>query len=138
MAMTVSDQKTPKISSLKKRADFLLMNKEAQKWVSQGLVIQARPNGTDDMRIGFTVTKKVSKSAVTRNRIKRRLRAAAREVLPAIAKPGCDYVFIGRRETQMRDYTQLCKDVRWCLGKMGFVKDKSKQKISAHKTGIIN
>ncbi len=121
--MTASTTQNKKISPLKKRADFLLMNKEAQKWVSQGLVIQARPNGLDHIRIGFTVTKKVSKLAVTRNRIKRRLRAAAAETVPQIAKEGCDYVLIGRHETEGRDYKQLCKDIRWCLDKMGFIKE---------------
>ncbi len=124
--MTATPIKTSKLSPLKKRADFLLMNAKADKWVSQGLVIQARPNGLDYIRVGYTVTKKVSKLAVTRNRIKRRLRAAAAEIIPEIAREGCDYVLIGRRETKNRDYKQLLQDIKWCLDKMDFVKSDNK------------
>ena len=38
------------------------------------------------MRLGFTVTKKIG-SAVVRNRMKRRFRALAREIIPAQASP---------------------------------------------------
>ena len=114
------------ISSLKRRADFLRLNKEGQKWVSRGLVIQAAPRPdpetADEIGFGITVTKKTFKSAVSRNRIKRRLRAVAADILSDHAKPGCDYVLIGRKETLDRSYDQLKKDVIWCLNKMGYAK----------------
>ena len=113
------------ISSLIKRADFLRLNKDGQKWVSKSLVIQAAPRAedTNDIRVGFTITKRTFKSAVKRNRIKRRLRAVAMDVLSAEAKTGCDYVLIGREDTLTKPYTTLVKDLRWCLRKMGYNKD---------------
>ena len=44
---------------------------------------------------GFTVTKKIG-NAVVRNRLKRRLRAAARAVLPGSGIAHADHVLIGR------------------------------------------
>lgn len=63
------------------------------------------------VRVGFTVTRKVG-SAVTRNRARRRLREAARAVLPEAAVPGCDYVLIARSGTLTRPYPQLLGDLK--------------------------
>lgn len=108
---------------LKKRADFVLMNTRAKKWVSHGLILQIRDNDLEQKRVGFTVTKKTEKSAVKRNRIKRRLRAVAADVLPGFAKGDCDYVLIGRSVTATRPYQTLCDDLKWCLKKTGYLKE---------------
>jgi len=91
-----------------------------------GVVVQARPHAPDsreldpasEARVGYTVSKKVG-NAVARNRAKRRLRAAAADVLPGVAAPGVDYVLIGRRRTLDRPYTALKQDLEAALGKLG-------------------
>ena len=110
------------LTVLKKRSDFVLMNTKAKKWVSHGLVVQVRENDLGEKRVGFTVTKKTDKSAVKRNRIKRRLRAVAADVLTVYGRDGFDYVLIGRRGTATRSYAQLCEDLKWCLKKLGHLK----------------
>jgi len=110
------------LTTLKNRADFLKMNSQAKKWVSHGLVLQVLENDLGITRVGFTVSKKVSKSAVKRNRIKRRLRAAAEEVLSTQARPSCDYVLIGKQMSATRPYDSLTGDLLWCLRKMGYEK----------------
>ena len=47
------------------------------------------------MRVGFTVTKKIG-GAVLRNRMKRRFRALAREIVPTEGFAGADHGMIGR------------------------------------------
>lgn len=107
------------LEQIKTRAEFLKIQGSGRKWVSHGLILQTAPRTDDLKRIGYTVSKKVDKSAVNRNRIKRRLRALAADVLPQGAMPGHDYILVGRPQTATRPYETLCKDLRWCLAKMG-------------------
>ena len=81
-----------RLGRLKQRADFLRVAGTRRKTAVAGLVLQGaeRPvtdkTAAADIGLGFTVTKKVG-NAVIRNRAKRRLRAAAAEIMPRCAKP---------------------------------------------------
>lgn len=74
----------------------------------------ATKSGEQTVRVGFTVTKKLG-NAVIRNRIRRRLRAAADRVMPAHAKRGYDYVVIGRAQTLSRSFSALMDDLETAL-----------------------
>ena len=74
-------------------------------------VVQALARKDEEpARIGFTCTKKLG-NAVIRNRIKRRLKEAARLSLPNIVKPGFDYVVIGRAPAENRPFEVLQSDL---------------------------
>jgi ribonuclease P protein component len=102
------------VERLKKRADFLRVASVRRKWAAPGLVLQAACDTalkeSGRVRVGFTVTKKVG-NAVVRNRVKRRLRAVASQLIPRHATPGCDYVLIGRQKTINRDFDKLQDDL---------------------------
>jgi ribonuclease P protein component len=117
--MNATKKESKKLERLLKRSDFLLANAKGRKWVSKGVIVLATPNAVAKIRVGITVTKKLEKTAVGRNRMKRRLRAASASVLPDAGKAGMDYVLIARAETATRLYTDLQKDLRWCLEKLG-------------------
>jgi ribonuclease P protein component len=92
------------ITTLKKRVDFLRLNK-GSKYVTPYFILRYAPSGGKECRVGFTVTTKCG-NAVVRNRIKRRLRAMTRELMPKAASDGMDYVFIARAESA----DKLCHD----------------------------
>jgi len=69
------------------------------------------------MRVGYTVTKKVG-SAVIRNRVKRRFRELARELLPQSGVAGADHVLIGRNSAVERDFSKLRIDLAKALAKV--------------------
>ncbi len=70
------------------------------------LLVRDRRDADPTMRIGYTVTKKIG-NAVERNRMKRRLRALARVVLPDGGVAGADHVLIGRSGGIERDFNLL-------------------------------
>ena len=78
------------------------------------LLVRDRGDGTTDKRVGYTVTKKIG-GAVVRNRMKRRFRALAREILPASGIPGSDHVLIGRSAGIERDFSQLRQELTKAL-----------------------
>ena len=110
------------VERLKKRADFLRVASVRRKWAAPGMVLQAARDSSPEQggvsRVGFTVTKKVG-NAVIRNRVKRRLRAVARDIIPACANAGWDFVLIGRQNTIDRDYEDLQSDLLTALAKVG-------------------
>jgi ribonuclease P protein component len=55
--------------------------------------------GKDNSRFGFVVSTKVSKQAVTRNRVKRLMRESVHHMLGSITK-GYDYVWFARSPIQ--------------------------------------
>jgi ribonuclease P protein component len=69
------------------------------------------------MRVGFTASRKVG-NAVVRNRAKRRLRAAAAQVLPEQGRPGSDYVLIARAGTTDRPFSELIADLERALRRL--------------------
>lgn len=111
------------LTVLRRRADFLRAA-SAYRQGTAGFLLQARDRGEAEggaggaIRVGFTCSKKIG-NAVTRNRAKRRLRAIAREVLPRRARPGWDYVLVGRPGTTVsRDHAAMLADLEGALDRV--------------------
>jgi ribonuclease P protein component len=103
-----------KIERVKKRPDFLACAQAAHCARGAVLVQARRRDDAPLVRVGFTATKRIG-GAVERNRAKRRLREAARLLLPALASPGFDYVFVARGGVTARPWPRLLDDVKSAL-----------------------
>ena len=101
---------------LKIRADFLRAARGIRR-VEGAITLETCPTPTpkpDRVRVGFTASKKIG-NAVTRNRAKRRLRAAASQLLPLLGRAGHDYVLVARGTTVARPFPALLSDIATAL-----------------------
>jgi ribonuclease P protein component len=111
-------QEAQRLATIKKRADFLAAN-GGRRASTPGFILLVRDRKDADaaMRVGFTVTKKIGGSVV-RNRMKRRFRALAREIVPAKGFAGSDHVMIGRARGIERDFALLRSDLTGALDRL--------------------
>lgn len=106
------------LARIKQRPDFLRIGQDGRKWVTPFFILQAQAQTPpSSIRVGFTVSKKAG-NAVKRNRIRRRLRALADNVLVTHGKAGMDYVFVGRAAAFDCEFEELKKNLLWALKRM--------------------
>ncbi|MEX2644290.1 MAG: ribonuclease P protein component [Acetobacterales bacterium] len=112
------------LGRLLRRAEFLAVAGARRKTALPGLVLQTRQwrpaeSGDDCLiRVGYTASRRVG-SAVERNRARRRLRAAAQEILPLRAAHRHDFVLIARAGTNSRPFGALKQDLAMALQRVG-------------------
>lgn len=98
---------------LTKPQHFALVYANGQSWASRYLVLRALRNGLSLSRYGFSVSRKVG-NAVTRNKLKRRLREIIR-VTPL--KTGYDLVFIVRPAASATSFWEMRQAVMELLSR---------------------
>lgn len=108
------------LHTLKKRAEFLACQASGNFLATKTITIQYLANPESCARFGFTVSKRISKLAVERNKIKRRLRAIARELIcnKRNLLGNYDYVIIARSSALEREFALLKGDVEYALKKI--------------------
>src|SRR5919112_324769 len=111
-------QEAQRLITLTKRADFLAANR-GRRAPMPGFVLLVRDRQDADpaIRLGITVTKKIG-GAVVRNRMKRRFRSLARDILPEKGLAGADHVLIGRQAGIERDFALLRSELESALTKL--------------------
>ena len=93
-----------KENKLKKNKDFKKVFEKAKNFKNNLLVLRVARNNSEKNRFGFIVSSKVSKKAVIRNRIRRRLLAIIKNQLPSI-KEGFDIILIALPSVAAKDFS---------------------------------
>lgn len=100
-----------RLARLTQRKDFLAAAEHGRRFRSSAFTVQVLDKpGQDDLRLGLTASRKTG-NAVVRNRIRRRLRAAAALALAEQTGKPCDLVIVARPETVQADFTAMVADL---------------------------
>lgn len=111
----------PAIHRLKQEKDFSQLARSRKIAFSKALGVKMRENGLPHSRFGVVVGLKVSKKAVKRNLIKRRIREILRKHLPEIV-PGRDVMIMVNAKALGAEYVELESQVLSCLTKLRLMK----------------
>lgn len=84
--------------------------------------------GPHESRFGISISKKVSKLAVVRNRLKRQVKAALRSLLPQL-QPGWSVVIVVRSSLLECDYWQILRELEQLLRKSEVIRGDSGNSI---------
>lgn len=121
-----------RLETLKRRSEFDRLRR-GRKWVAKGFILQAAPRKNDlagdSPRFGFVMSSRALKNkragsaakrpgAVLRNRARRRLKEAVRLLSASYARPGYDYVIIGRGEALHQRFADLLEDLQQAFNKV--------------------
>ena len=120
------------IQHIKRHFDFIEMRSTPLKAFTHSFVLQLRPNNVGTVRVGFTVSKKIAKHAVVRNKLRRQMREIVRlnQRLEQLY-PAHDLILIAREEALNRSFQQLSQDFDYLLT---HVKDISHESEADDKT----
>ena len=91
---------------LKRKKDFERVIKKGKKIEKNFLVLKFFRNSLDVTRTGFVVSQKVSKKAILRNKIKRRLREIIKINLPNL-EPGYDLIFFTKKGIIEKNFLEI-------------------------------
>lgn len=126
----------PATATITLRRDFLSAANSGKKFITNSFIVQLRareaahPMGTEAIRFGYTVTKKMGNSVI-RSRIKRRLREAVRAAALPLATAGYDYVIISRHKALDCPYCDLLRDMQFAFSRISANKKPSAESQTA-------
>jgi ribonuclease P protein component len=110
-----------RLATLKCRKDFLSV-RNGSRWSTRAFVLEGRQRtaaarGPVQPRFGFTVARPLG-GAVERNRIRRRLKAAVRQVQVRHARHDFDYVVVARRGVLEAKFEELVGELARALDRV--------------------
>lgn len=105
--------------TINRNCDFRRLYYKGKSYTNPALVVYLNRNGAGICRIGITVSKKTG-NAVQRNRSKRIIRAAFRELEPYI-NGSWDFIFVARSKTKYLKSTQIKEIMKEVLQKAGAI-----------------
>jgi len=115
---------------LRKSSEFQRVRQQGRSITSRLLILAWTPNDVARLRIGFVVSKRISKHAVDRNYLKRLLGEAIRPLLPELS-PGWDIVLSARRDMLAADLPLLEQDIPVLLRRARLLAPAQKQEMKS-------
>jgi len=109
-----------KQNRLREKKDFERVFNKGRSFKEDFLILKFIENNLENSRIGIIVSQKVSKKAVIRNKIKRRIRAIIRENLSRM-KRGIDIVLLILPGLEKRNFWELKEIINKVLNKAGIL-----------------
>ena len=103
-----------KENRLTKKNDFERVYKKGRGLKADSLFLKILENDKNFVRIGIVVSKKVSKKAVQRNKIKRRIREVLRKI---DFKPGFDIILVAYPNIKDKKFDQIEEEVNYLFKK---------------------
>jgi len=97
-----------KAQQLKGKKEFDKVFSNGRTWANSLIVLKARPNGLDANRYSIVAGKGLGR-AVTRNKVKRRLRAVVGDITASV---GWDVILVARKGASGIDYHTIESAVR--------------------------
>ncbi len=100
----------PQANRLVREKDFARVYRKGVTFFSRTVVLRVMPNGRKISRYGFVVSKKITKKATERNKIKRSLRENIRLKLGKLL-PGYDCVLMPKKTYFFANNSEKTKDI---------------------------
>ncbi|MBV5260238.1 ribonuclease P protein component [Synechococcus moorigangaii CMS01] len=104
----------PKVHRLKHWRDFKKIYSQGQRFRGEALAIIVLPQPAAPTQIGISISRKISKKAVVRNLIKRRIRHACRALLPQV-DPGWQVIIAVRYGATECGYEHFLQELKRLL-----------------------
>ena len=109
---------------LRLKNDFKKVFEQGKFCRERFLTIKILSNDSEIPRFGFIVSKKVSKKATVRNKVKRRLRESIRlKIKNGLIKGGFDAIILTRPEIAERNFAEIDETINKLLEKARVLKD---------------
>jgi ribonuclease P protein component len=115
---------------LRKNTDYQRVRQHGRKTASRLLVLMCAPNNLATVRVGFVVSKRISKQAVKRNYIKRLLSEAIRPLLADIPA-GWDLVVSVKQTIIGIPLPALAQDLWVLLRRLRLFASSSRQELQS-------
>ena len=106
----------PRVARLLRPEDFTAMRSQGKRLALKLFHCEYRMTGAQTARLGMAVSRRVSKRAVVRNRIRRQIRESFR--LRRLRLPNCDVLIVARAAAAEQDNKALRQELELLWSKL--------------------
>jgi len=115
-----------KLYRLQKNEDIKKLSKKGRRFKEDFLILKTISNNLNHTRFGFIVSRKLSKRATLRNKIRRKLRELVRLRLKEIKK-GIDVIVIASPGLETKDFWEIDESINKLFKKAGLINKQEKK-----------